>query len=160
MIAERTTMSRRLWSLGIFLVVALIAVGCELEDESSVESETKEVECEIYGGIIDVGSIPECIQNGEFDDDSFSRVKVRGSSPSHLFGNSFKIHGWDSQDRGINAIVSVDHQETYETLLRLGGSDWINLSCYYSSYEKVKEYTEGGDKAYAIVHLNDCIDLK
>ena len=149
------------WFWGLVLVFALIASGCEVESEpAEVDSEPKEVECEDYKGVIDVGAIPECIEKGEFDENSPSRVKVSGSSPSHLVGSTFKIHGWDSQDRGINAIVNVDHQETYETLLRLGGSDWINLSCYYSSYTKVEDYTDDGDKAYAIVHLNECIDLK
>ena len=70
------------------------------------------------------------------------------------------IKGSDSQDRWSNASISVDDSETYLTLLRLGRGDWVNLSCNYDSFRYVEDYEEKDDKAYAVIHLSDCIDLK
>ena len=61
-----------------------------------------------------------------------------------------------SQGRPIGGTVSVDRQETYDTMIRLGRGDWVNLSCYYDSFRHVEE----GDVAYATVSLSSCIDLK
>lgn len=111
-------------------------------------------------GVIDVGDIPECIEKGEFEENSLTRVKVRGSAPTQVLGKLFKIQGWDSQDRPIGGTLTVDHQETYDTLIRLDSSDWVNLSCYYHSLRYVEDYVEGGDVFYITVSLSDCIDLK
>ncbi len=117
-------------------------------------------DCPDIRDIIDIGDIPECIEEGEFDENSLRRVKVHANVAGHQLGKLFKIYGWDNQDRPINGSISVDHQETYDTMIRLGSGDWVNLSCYYSSVNYVEEYVQGGDVAYAIVHLRDCIDLK
>ena len=54
-------------------------------------------DCPDIRDIIDIGDIPECIEEGEFDESSSARVKVNGNAPTHILGKLFKIHGWDSQ---------------------------------------------------------------
>ena len=112
------------------------------------------------GGVIDVADIPECIERGEFEDDPLRRVKVRGYVSGDQLGKFFKIYGTDSQDRPVNGSISVDHQETYDTLIRLDQGDWVNLSCIYHSFRLLGGYVDDGDTAYAVVSLSDCIDLK
>lgn len=130
------------------------------EQQPAVARQDFTVDCAIRGGVIDIGDIPECIEKGEFEENSLKRVKVKGSAPTHALGKIFKIHGWDSQNRPINGVIVVDHEETYETLIRLGRGDWVNLSCYYDSFRHVEGYVEEGDVAYATVSLSSCIDLK
>lgn len=139
------------------IIASLILIACEADTygpDVTVE------DCDGYESTIDVGKIPECIEEGRFNEDPFRRVKVRGANPEYVVLNSFIIQGADSQGRWSNAWITVDHDDTYQTLLRLGQGDWINLSCNYNSFEYAENYAGSASGPYAIISLNDCIDLK
>lgn len=134
--------------------------AADLELQPTATRQGFMADCAGRGGVIDIGDIPECIEKGEFEENSLKRVKVKGSVPTHVLGKIFKIQGWDSQGRPVGGTVSVDHEETYDTLVRLGKGDWVNLSCNYHSLRYVEDYVEGGDVYYIMVSLSNCIDLK
>ncbi len=153
-----------LWLFIAFTGISLSLAACEMETGTQ-EVKTPQVtesDCESYETTIEVGRIPECIEEGYFDENSFRRVKVFGVSPEHLIGSAFIIKSSDSQDRWSNAVVQVNDSETSRTLIQLEDDllSWVNLSCNYDSFEYVEDYETTDDKAYAIIYLNDCIDLK
>lgn len=152
---------------GVYGAILLIAIVAALladpgDSGTAVEQRTTSVDCTDIeeGRVMNMGNIPECVEVGEFDENSFSRVKVRASVEGHQLGKIFRLYDWDSEGRPINGSITVDHQETYETMIRLGKGDWVNLSCFYSSTSFVEDYSPEGNKAYAVVLLANCIDLK
>ena len=151
-------------TIGILMFIGFIGVLADDSEEGQVQGEQQPTDAQqgymadcagiSRGGVTDIGDIPECIEKGEFEENRLRRVKVRGSAPTHMLGKLFKIHGWDTQGRPINGSITVDHEETYETLLRLGEGDWVNLSCYYHSLRYLEDYVAEGDIAYVVVSLS------
>ena len=146
--------------LVVLLFFGVLSAGCEFETKGR---EITEEDCDGQGNIMDVGSIPECIEHGMFDENSLGRVRVSGVSPEQSFRSDFRIKGFDSQDRFSVAYITVDHAGTYRTLTELSqqsGVRWVNLYCNYDSFNYVEDYEEGSKSLYAVIYLTDCIDLK
>ena len=154
--------------LGVMVLIGIVGAAIDdLEEEDREPNATASRQGYIAdctglreSGVVDIGDIPECIEKDEFDENSFRRVKVNANVAGHQVGKLFKLYDWDSEGRPINSLITVDHQETYETMIRLGRGDWVNLSCLYYSVNYVEEYSQGGDVPYAVVHLTNCIDLE